>query len=435
MNSLFRHQGIKAGIVILIAGIMLIYFQAIACGQQASPKTKGPAASSEKEKEAVITDPLGRDTPRGTLIGFMKDAGSENYKRAASYLDTNLPPKSAEQLVMQLYTVLNYGLSGDVSQLSDKPEGDLADGLERNREQVGIVETASRSYAIILERVQKGKEPPVWLFSSQTLKFIPELYRGIKSRSVDRYIPEVLKETKFLKYPLWQWIAFILIIPLSFAFAWFLTWIVMMLVLLIHRRTRAGRDGLQITLPKGPLRVLALSLGFYIASLLSYTLLSRLFWERVSETLLIVGITWLCLYLVDPFVRKVFGHRELTSSGTIAVSRLLDKTLKTTVVIIGLLFIFYMAGINVTAVLTGLGIGGIAIAFAAQKTLENFFGGIMIVWDQPVRVGDFCRCDTYMGTVEDIGLRSTRLRTPGPDDSLDTEWPARNNEPRKLFCP
>ena len=305
----------------------------------------------------------------------MKDAGSENYKRAASYLDTSLPPKSADELVIQLYTVLNLGLSGDVSQLSDKPEGDLADGLERNREQIGIVETASRSYAIMLERVQKGKEPPLWLFSSQTLKFIPELYRGIKPRSVDRYIPEVLKETKFLKYPLWQWITFILIIPLSFAFAWFFTWIVMMLVLLTHRRTRAGRDGSQITLPKGPLRVLALSLGFYIASLLSYTLLSRLFWERVSETLLIVGITWLCLYLVDPFVRKVFGYRELTSSGTIAVSRLLDKTLKTTVVIIGLLSIFYMAGINVTAVLTGLGIGGIAIAFAAQRRSRIFLAG------------------------------------------------------------
>ena len=67
------------------------------------------------------------------------------------------------------------------------------------------------------------------------------------------------------------------------------------------------------------------------------------------------------------------------------------KLSKIMAVIVGTLVIFYMAGINITAVLTGLGIGGIAIAFAAQKTLENLFGGIMIISDQPIRVGDFCR--------------------------------------------
>jgi MscS family membrane protein len=80
-------------------------------------------------------------------------------------------------------------------------------------------------------------------------------------------------------------------------------------------------------------------------------------------------------------------------------------------VIVGTLVIFYIAGINIAAVLTGLGIGGIAIAFAAQKTLENLFGGIMIISDHPIRVGDFCRAGDYLGIIENIGLRSTRIRT------------------------
>jgi MscS family membrane protein len=99
------------------------------------------------------------------------------------------------------------------------------------------------------------------------------------------------------------------------------------------------------------------------------------------------------------------------SSGKIAIARLLRKIIKVFVIITGAIFIFYVAGINLTAVATGLGIGGIAVAFAAQKTLENLFGGVMLIWDQPVRVGDFCRAGDYQGTVEDIGLRSTRLRT------------------------
>ena len=68
-------------------------------------------------------------------------------------------------------------------------------------------------------------------------------------------------------------------------------------------------------------------------------------------------------------------------------------------------------GINVVGVLAGLGLGGLAIAFAAQKTLENVFGAIAIAGDRPFQVGDFVTIGTDQGTVEDVGLRSTRLRT------------------------
>jgi MscS family membrane protein len=69
-------------------------------------------------------------------------------------------------------------------------------------------------------------------------------------------------------------------------------------------------------------------------------------------------------------------------------------------------------GYNTTTILASLGVGGIAIALAAQKTIENFFGGVSVVADRPVAVGDFCKFGDRMGTVEDIGLRSTRVRTP-----------------------
>ena len=64
-----------------------------------------------------------------------------------------------------------------------------------------------------------------------------------------------------------------------------------------------------------------------------------------------------------------------------------------------------------TAFVAGLGIGGVAVALAAQKSVENLFGGVTLYADQPVRVGDICRFDGRLGTVEEIGLRSTRLRT------------------------
>jgi MscS family membrane protein len=68
-------------------------------------------------------------------------------------------------------------------------------------------------------------------------------------------------------------------------------------------------------------------------------------------------------------------------------------------------------GYNTTTILAGLGVGGLAIALAAQKTIENLFGGVAVITDQPVSVGDFCKFGDRTGTVEDIGLRSTRIRT------------------------
>jgi MscS family membrane protein len=80
-------------------------------------------------------------------------------------------------------------------------------------------------------------------------------------------------------------------------------------------------------------------------------------------------------------------------------------------VIVAVLATLGILGFNLTTVLAGLGIGGIAIAFAAQKTLENLFGGVSVLADEVILVGDYCRFGDRTGTVEDISLRSTRVRT------------------------
>jgi MscS family membrane protein len=125
----------------------------------------------------------------------------------------------------------------------------------------------------------------------------------------------------------------------------------------------------------------------------------------------VIGATWLCVRVIDVLFKLKQNQLVVTSSDKISMVQLGRKLSKILAVIVGALVVFYIAGINIAAALTGLGIGGIAIAFAAQKTLENLFGGIMIISDQPIRVGDFCRAGDYIGTVENIGLRSTRIRT------------------------
>jgi MscS family membrane protein len=380
-----------------------------AYGQKPSVSTSpSKEVSRPLQTETPLDDPLGRSTPQGAVLGFIKSVDKEDYERAVEYLDTKQPPKRAQQLAEELKAILDWGFSGNAPKLSNKAEGELEDGLKSNRERIGVIKTSTGNYDIILERVQRGTDPQVWLFSSETLKLLPEIHRDFEYDRIEQYVPKFLRDKKLLHYPIWRWIGVILLI----LFAWFITWIIIVGHRFIYRRFTKEGEEQDIKRLKGPIAVLALSLGSYIASLLSYALLSSLFFIRVSETLAIIGITWFCLCCVDPIANRLLRRREsVVSSGKIALARLLNKIIKVIIIIIGATFIFYMANFNLTAVITGLGVGGIAVAFAAQKTLENLFGGVMIISDQPIRVGDFCRAGDFQGTVEDIGLRSTQLRT------------------------
>jgi MscS family membrane protein len=132
----------------------------------------------------------------------------------------------------------------------------------------------------------------------------------------------------------------------------------------------------------------------------------------VAITVGIIGLAWLMIKFNN--ILSEFGLRRLRRrmmAGKVAMWTLVRRLFNATVVVVTALVFLRRAGVALTAILTGLGIGGLGFALAAQKTLENLIGGIMIATDEPLRVGDFCRIGDQMGTVEDIGLRSTRIRS------------------------
>jgi len=372
-------------------------------------KTQRPA---EPEAAPVVyNDPLGRSTPQGTVLGFIKAAAQEDYEQALRYLDTRTTGTAAQKLIAGLQAILEGGFSGNLAVLSNKPEGSLDDDLLPTVERVGTVKTASGSIDILLERLQRGKEPPIWLFSAATLTRVPGIQRELDVRSLDDYLPRFLVSTWFLWFPLWQWILFLLLVPLSYALAAVATRLFTPLVLLALRRVARVRADQHVVKLTGPVRILMFALAIWVISLYSRSLLGSLFWTYVASTLTVIGATWFCLRVMDIVFKLKQRQFSFTSSTKVSLLQLLEKLCKVLAVIAGALVILYLAGINIAAAITGLGIGGIAIAFAAQKTLENLFGGVMIISDRPIRVGDFCRAGDTMGTVENIGLRSTRIRT------------------------
>jgi MscS family membrane protein len=126
----------------------------------------------------------------------------------------------------------------------------------------------------------------------------------------------------------------------------------------------------------------------------------------------LVAVSWFLLRVID--VAFEFANIALLNTqrtAAMAVVPMARRIAKTLAGAIALLFVLDNLGFDSKAVFAGLGIGGIALALAAQKTLENVFGGVALVLDQPIRIGQFCKFGDVLGTVEDIGLRSTRIRT------------------------
>ena len=156
------------------------------------------------------------------------------------------------------------------------------------------------------------------------------------------------------------------------------------------------------------------------------TLLSLRMEPAAACLAFLVPVFWLvlafCAYQsINPILKLVAGP-AVTQQGATSIAAMgfpvMSLVLKILVAVCGLAAVLRLFGFDVGTVLAGLGIGGLAVALAAQDTLKNFFGSLMLIADRTFRVGDLVKIGANDGVVESVGLRSTRIRAP--DDSLLT---------------
>ena len=120
---------------------------------------------------------------------------------------------------------------------------------------------------------------------------------------------------------------------------------------------------------------------------------------------------WLVSTITDRGFEHALNRTRTQHKGGESILIVMQRLNRIVLLTIALLVALAIFGLNVKTTLAGLGIGGLAIALAAQKTLENLIGGVSLLMDKAVQVGDFCQVGDQLGTVEDIGLRSLKLRT------------------------
>ena len=149
-----------------------------------------------------------------------------------------------------------------------------------------------------------------------------------------------------------------------------------------------------------------------LATYLRMPLLQRHYYTQVTAVAVIIGANWILWRVVRWFLRRV-RNRALARGhgGTGSLMLLGERMIKAFIFVMALFFVLGVLGFNMTTALAGVGIGTLAVGFGAQQTIANLFGGVSVLGDEVIRVGDVCKFGDRTGTVEDIGLRSTRVRT------------------------
>jgi MscS family membrane protein len=357
-------------------------------------------------------DPLGRATPQDAVVQFLEACHARQYAKAAHYLDLRQMKsgdreKNGPELARQLEDLLD-DTRFDIATVSRSPEGDLDDGLAPSRERLLNFAVDGQTLQLELEHVELKPGLRVWLVSADSVPLIPKAHQLLGETPLEKKLPQVLVTQELLDTPLWRWI----VLLVGGVLIWFAAGLMARAIAAIyHRLVKTENASAELLLE--PVRVCLAISGFRAAmELAPPSAIVRLYLERAVTMGFFLALAWTGAVMIDLVGERWRSRLDPRMKAmTYSVLPLGRQVLKLFLFLIAILAVLSAWGYNTTTIMAGLGVGGLAVALAAQKTIENLFGGISVIGDRPVLVGDFGRFGKHVGTVMHIGLRSTRIRT------------------------
>jgi MscS family membrane protein len=408
---------------IFLSGVLCVVIAsgALARPQVSSllPGTAKPAPPTPAANAPVDPLGLGRETPRGTISGFISIAAQDEDARAAQYFQPAAKGRrdnadEDQELVKQLAVVLNTTLPASVlSSANADPEGRGEDGRARDEITISSSRLSGEPFPVMLVREEDAHNVKLWFISRQTLNRVPLAYESLRFPQLEQKLPGWLVRNRLVSMPLWQWIAIVLFVPIAMALGWAIA-LVGRTVIARYRRYR----GLEVLAPRplkhfGPGAMLvAVLIHYAFVQEIGTSILYRRYYTYFVIVLNAIAGYWAITRITHWIFRGI--AIQLTERGRLAERSLVSlarRVLDVLIFVVIALIALSRMDVNVTAALAGLGIGGLAIGLGAQKTFENLLGGISVLTDKAIVVGDSCKIGDRAGTVEDIGLRSTRIRT------------------------
>lgn len=372
-----------------------------------------PPAKPAAEAPAVPADVLGRETPRSMVAGLIGALAELDYDRAAQFFDLPAPTSNRQQRTAASQARAFHALLDDsgslkpFAALSNVDTGRLDDDLPADEENIGEVTLQGKEVPILLTRGQDG-DRQVWRISKETLALMST---AIKLAPVAQAPPK--NEWFVAGAPIKDWGVLLGLGVVVFGGLWLVSVICVTVIrrLVADPAASSGYRFAEAALP--PLSLLIAVAVFYNwADALPVSIVARQNLLRYAGVITAIAVVWFGLRLVDGIadlaVARMQGHQRRQIVSVIILARRTVKFLLLAFAGIGILGTF---GIDVTTGIAALGIGGIALALGAQKTVENLVGSVTIIADRPLQVGDFVKVGDVVGTVEDVGIRSSRIRT------------------------
>ena len=373
--------------------------------KQNPPEASGTPAS----------DPLGRGTPNGTVVGFLASAGNGRYEDAAQYLQMSEEARtqSGATIARQLYFLMESAFIERVGVFSNHLEGSHQIGVPKDRQRIGVFRVDGTDIDVDLVHVPDPASGDIWLFSSQVVTTIPDLFERVESGEAELGRSHLRAITRLLNTSSRRLLARLLLGPIALALGVMAVYLIRVFARLFARWRHARFAGEILNSLTAPMIVI-LGVVFYQLGVffLGLSVMTRLNHQRFTGVVLVLCMAWLLFRMInvwsDQARTRTFDASDNKRGSIILLGQRIAKVVA--VMVAGLLTLSIL-GFDVTTAIAGLGIGSIALAFAAQKTLENLLGGVSILGDEVIRIGELCRIGDREGTVEDISLRSTRFRT------------------------
>jgi len=349
------------------------------------------------------------ENPQRAIHSFLywQQAGHKNFDIVVLpiKLAENASKEDRQELAEQLKKVLDArGLLVDYDAIPKNPNyTDSLSGLNQ--------------YILFdqLPEVFVTKVGDEWVFSKATIDQIPTLYRSTFSTLIAAILDQLPEwtSTKSLGIAIWQYLAVFLWILIGLIFRRIFEFILDNYIRRLTEKTKFTWDDDLLEGVARPIGFIFLMIFFaltYVNLLFSVSI--NLYLSIVLEIAISGGFIWLFYNLSGVFAKYLTVLTDRTENKLDdQLVPLIRKSLRFFVVTMGAILILQNNGYNVASLIAGLGIGGLAVALAARDTLANFFGSITIFMDRPFRIGDWIKIGNVEGIVEEVGFRSTRIRT------------------------
>lgn len=348
-------------------------------------------------------------SPYEVIYNHLKYLQEDEYipaQAAKSLYHSSLSEKELEGLAIELKQILDG--TGSYVALDDIPKSVVHYDSAYNKHRYVLFEDYPDIY------VQKYGD--YWYYSNKTVKEIDRLHKEVYPFGTDKLLNLLPKmgSKKYFGLHLWQLLGILALIILSFTFHKILTFLSQNL--LVRLLLKYGK----VDIARNYILPVAKPLSLFVVFMFVRLLIPVLQLPAWITSYLIKGVdavlplfaTIFFYKLVDvlsAYMEKLARQSENTLDDQLVP--LVRKILKTFVIVVGVIAILKGFRFDIWPLLTGLSIGGLAFALAAQDTLKNLFGSLMIFVDRPFQIGDWVTSGDIDGTVEEVGFRSTRVRT------------------------